>query len=305
MGYSRWDDDSWSTYSSTTSAKPAATIFKSRDIHPDLDPMGVVMRESRDSALNPESTPIIVGVDETGSMGSLADYIIKSGLGVLFKNILDKKPVTDPHLMVVGLGDANCDRAPLQVSQFEADISITDQVEKIFIEGNGGGNGYETYEMAWYFAAYHTSTDCFEKRGKKGYLFTVGDEPPSPGVMKSHVKKFIGDDIQANISLEDMLEIVSKQYHVYHIIVAEGSHCRYHGDEVKKGWRDLMGERAVWLTDHNSLSEVIVSLIQVNEGEKVEDVVSSWSGTTALAVKTAVSNQVVTTSSDSSAIVRF
>ena len=34
----------------------------------------------------------------------------------------------------------------------------------------------ESYELALYFAAYKTSCDAWEKRQKKGYLFTLGDE---------------------------------------------------------------------------------------------------------------------------------
>lgn len=289
MGYTRFDSDDWKTYSATTSSKPAAAIFTSRDLHPDLNPLGVVMRESRDSDLNPQSNAIIIDVDVTGSMGVIADYFVKTGIGVLFDNILDRKPVSDPHLMIMANGDATCDSSPLQVSQFEADIAIAKQLEKVYVEHGGGGNDYESYELPWYFAANHISMDCWEKRGKKGYLFTIGDEEPSRGVIASQVSEFIGDTPQSNISLEDMYEIVSRMFHVYHIIVKEGSHCKYHFDDVMTKWTALMGQHAIVLRDYTKLSEVIESIIEVNEGADVTSVSKSWSGDTSLVVADAIS----------------
>jgi hypothetical protein len=91
-----------------------------------LNPAKIKMRESRDSDDNLPSTPIIVGIDVTGSMGVLAETLVKRGLKPLFEEILDRKPVTDPHVMAMAIGDAWCDRAPLQVTQFEADISVAE-----------------------------------------------------------------------------------------------------------------------------------------------------------------------------------
>lgn len=62
---------------------------------------------------------------------------------------------------------------------FEADIRIARQLEKLWLEKGGGGNCCESYTLPWYFAALHTAIDWFEKRGQKGYLFTVGDELPT------------------------------------------------------------------------------------------------------------------------------
>ncbi|MGZ8924472.1 MAG: hypothetical protein ACXW2E_01180 [Nitrososphaeraceae archaeon] len=305
MGYTRWDEDEWRSISVETSTKPAEKIFTSRTIHSDLNPLNVAMRESRDSDLNPKSTPIIVGCDVTGSMGMIADYLIKTGLGILFQEILDRKPVTDPHLMIMAIGDAAYDSAPLQVSQFESDTVIVDQLTKVYIEHGGGGNRYESYELPWYFAANHTSTDSFEKRNKKGYLFTIGDEEPSRGVIASQIKRFIGDTPQSDISLIDMYDQVSKMYNTYHIIVAEGNYCRRNVDKVKDLWCNVIGQNTIVLEDYKKLSEVITSIIEVNEGRDKDEVVASWSGDTSLVVQNAVSGLTATNLNISPSIVRF
>lgn len=276
MGYGRWDGASRSTYRSyadSTVGKSTDEIYSSRSLHKDLNPHGVT-RESRDSAENPESTPIIIGLDVTGSMGMLADNIAREGLGIAFSNLLDKKPVTDPHLMFMGIGDANWDNAPLQVSQFEGDASIIEQVSKLYIEHGGGGNHFESYNLPWYFAAARTVTDCFDKRGKKGYLFTCGDEEAPEPLTAAQIKGIIGDEVQGNISSEDLLRMAQEKYNCFHIIIEEGSYARHRLSNVRESWQKLMGQHVVGLSDYTKLAEVVVSIIQIAEGHT--DVAEGW-----------------------------
>lgn len=309
MGYSRWSADSWSTYSSTTSTKTAKEIFKSVSMDPALNPLGVTMRESRDSALNPESTPIIIGVDVTGSMGKLAELIVKEGLGTLFEEILNRKPVTDPQLMSMAIGDAVYDTAPLQVSQFEADLTAATWLEKIYVERGGGGNNYESYDLPYYFAAFHTSHDAFEKRGKKGYLFTVGDEQAPTHTTLASIKKCIevdGDGVQADMPFADVIEAASKMYHVFHIIIAEGSYAKSRPDLVKRSWAEVMGQNVIWLEDYTKLAETIVSVIEVTNGADKETVAKSWSGSTAMVVADAIKDIAVVDAFEAGkSVVRF
>lgn len=290
MGYATWSTREWSSYAATTSTKSTDEIFSSRSLDKDLNPFGVLIRESRDSDANPNSTAVIVGVDVTGSMGVIADYLVRTGIGIFFEELLNRKPVTDPHMMIVGIGDAKYDSAPLQVSQFEADLAIAKWLERIYVEHGGGGNSIESYELPYYFAFNHTSIDCFEKRGKKGYIFTIGDEECPKTVYANEVKEIMGDDMPQDMTFEEILHKAQQMYHCYHIMIAQGSHARSSGDRVKSSWRNLFGQRAIWLEDYTKLSETMVSLIQVSEGENKEEVIKTWSGDTAMIVTRALSN---------------
>jgi hypothetical protein len=245
-------------------------------MHDDLNPFELKVRESRDSAENPESTPVIIGLDVTGSMGILADNIARQGLGVAFDSLLDKKPVTDPHLMFMGIGDANYDQAPLQVSQFEADSCIIEQVTNLYLEHGGGGNKFESYNLPWYFAAFHTVHDAMEKRGKCGYLFTVGDEEAPGPLTIAQIKTFIGDDVQGDLTSEKLLELASRVYNCYHIIIEEGSYARRALPAVQDSWQKLMGQNVISLSDHTKLAETVVSAIQLAEGAALKDVTEAW-----------------------------
>lgn len=305
MGYTRWSHDDWSTYTaSTTHSKTREEVFTRRGMHKDFDPLNIEVRESRDSDKNPQSNAIIVAFDETGSMGNIPDAFVRKGLSTMVTEILDRAPVTDPHIMIMGIGDAWYDRAPLQVTQFEADIQIAEQLKDIYLEGSGGGNQYESYNLPWYFAARKTEIDCFEKRGKKGYLFTIGDENPPPTLLATHVKKFLGEGIQEDLDSRDVLAMASRRYHVFHVIIEQGSFCRVNKTAVTEEWTELLGQRVLSLTDYNDLAECVVSAIEINEGRDAKEVIESWSGATSLVVENAVKS-LDAKSSLSGGVVRF
>lgn len=288
MGTSRWDDSAWVSHTSSVKTKTREEIFSSSHMLEKFDPKKITVRESRDSALNPNSNAIIVALDVTGSMGINAEQLARNGLGVMVEEIIKRKPVSDPHVMCIGIGDVKYDSAPLQVTQFEADITIAEDLKNIYLEGGGGGNCFESYNLAWYFAALNTSIDCYEKRGKKGYLFTLGDEEAPEDLLASEIRKVFGNQETKDYTSEQLLNMASKMYHVYHIVVKQGSHARHYFDDVMKSWKELLGQRVLVLEKNEDLAEVIVSTIEVNEGRAIKDVIDSWSPDKVLSVKTAI-----------------
>ncbi|WP_026889633.1 hypothetical protein [Clostridium beijerinckii] len=301
MGTGRWDSKAWDSYASATikGKKTVDDVFAARRLDPSLNPYKVSFRESCDSSDNPSSTPIIIGLDVTGSMGIIADSIAREGLEKLATEIYNRKPVSDPHIMFMGIGDVKYDSSPLQVTQFEADIRIAKELTKIYVEHGGGGNNSESYTLPWWFAGMHTKCDNFIKRGKKGYLFTIGDEECPKTVLKKEIEKVFGDTIQTDsMSAQDLLRLVSKQYEVFHIIIEEGSHMRYQPDEVIKSWNDILGQRVLRLSDYTKLPELIVSTLQVLTGEDKDNVSDSWDGSTSLIIRNAIKELVPNVKAD-------
>ena len=121
------------------------------------------------------------------------------------------------------------------------------------------------------------------------------------------IKRAFGDDVQVAPSNEQLLEALSKQWHVFHIMVEQGSHMRSSRDDVINSWTKLTGQRAILLADVGNLSEVMISTIEVVEGKSVDDVISSWSGDTSLVVAKAVSglNSLATRPGETGAVTRF
>lgn len=295
MGYGRFDPQDWTAYQGTIQGKTTQQVFRNTSgIADDLDPRNIRFRESRDSDQNPASTPILVVGDGTGSMGHLAEQMLRGGCSKLTDAIYDRKPVTDPHLAFGYLGDVHAwDPAPLQVTQFEADTGVAKQLERIWLRGaSGGGNASESYHLAWYFAARKVEADAFAK-GRKGFLFTWGDEGVPPELTQEHVRRVFGPDesFSEPLSARALLAEARRNWEVFHLIVEEGDGIRSYGrDHVVGGWKDLLGERAILLSDSEKMPEVIVSLMQVTAGVDRDSVARSWSGDTSLVVARAVGN---------------
>jgi hypothetical protein len=268
MGYtSRWQPSDWDTYKTAATQKTVDELYSSTKISESLDPTKFNLRESRDSAINPNSTPIIVGIDVTGSMSHIADYLGKQGLGDFFSETLKRKPVEDPHLMFMAIGDVKCDQAPLQVSQFECDSRIIEQLTSIYLERGGGGNGSESYTLPWYYAAKHTAVDSFEKRNKKGYLFTCGDDGCPPTLSSAEISRALNKQDSNNYTAQELLKLVEDKYHVFHIDVRGQS---------GGNWPSILGSNFISLDNYKYLAQTIVSIIEATEGKDLVDVCNSW-----------------------------
>ncbi len=270
MGYSQWSDDAFQarqdyrhstgqtafTYDAYVRATGQAAV------HNQMDPFGVT-RESRDSAEHPDSLAIGVMFDVTGSMGSVP-RVLQAKLGSLMRLLVEKGYVAHPQVLFGAIGDATCDMVPLQVGQFESGLEMDDDLGKIYLEGGGGGQVHESYELAMYFFALHTSIDCFEKRGRKGYLFTIGDEKPYGAVQRDHARQHMGDKLAVNVSTKKVVRELQKRYHYFHIIPTNTAHGR--SGDVQGCWRALLGERVLLLEDEAAVCETIALAVGLCEG---------------------------------------
>jgi len=243
-------------------------VFKQNRIHKTMDPNGLDVRESRDSEEHPESIAIIVALDVTGSMGNVPYSLIKKGLPNMMETILGKG-VKDPQVLFAAIGDHECDQAPLQVGQFESSDELMDRwLQNVYLEGCGGGNNGESYHLAWLLAGYHTSIDCFEKRGKKGFLFTIGDEPVLSNLPEHDIKNIMGPGQYSKLYATELLEKAREKYHVFHIHILEtgaGASRR-----TQDGWEELMGKNLLKVQRHNEVAATIANAI-VNTYKENED----------------------------------
>lgn len=233
------------------------TQNQKRKIHESMSPKGLLFRECRDSEAHPNAIPIQLYLDVTGSMGHIPQEMIKTGLPTLMGSLI-QNGVPDAALMFGAIGDHECDQYPLQIAQFESgDAELDMWLTRSFLEGGGGGNGGESYLLAWYIAANHIKTDAFDKRKQKGFVFTIGDEPCLKNLPVTAIKGLLGDTVigEGNYSREELLAKAQEQNHVYHIHVNHGGHG------CDPGWREMLGKNLIEIEDHTKIARVLSDII--------------------------------------------
>ena len=268
MGGGAWTTQDFVSYSHRTckavnrdgtllSSYKAQDLFKSRHIQPELNPYKVI-RQCCDTDEHPNTIPVILALDVTGSMGSAAAEVAKK-LNEVMTNLYDK--VSDVEFLIMGIGDLAYDDAPIQASQFESDVRIAEQLDKIYFEGGGGGNGFESYTAAWYFGLKHADLDCW-KRGKKGIIITMGDEPLNPYLPVHELSKTLGDNLQASVETKDLYEAVSSKYEVYHLAVNDReTSYTFYKDRIEATFGKYLDSDHLFTVSLDNISASIVNIV--------------------------------------------
>ena len=275
------------SYSASSFATYSASVGKSYDVRTNrifgqtfeatqlkeiLNPKGKI-RECCNSEEHPNTVPVILALDVTGSMGAACKETAEA-LSQIMKTLYDK--FKDVEVCVMGVGDFECDDAPLQVSQFESDVRVAQQLDQIWMEHGGGGNDYESYTAPWVFGLYRTKLDAYDKQGRKGIIITMGDEPLNPDLPAGTVKDYLGSADGANqfgsFETSKLYEDASKKFDIFHIAVDDSSSSYYrHRTKARETFIPILGDRFKE-SSINNLGKTICECIEesINNSGSVE-----------------------------------
>ncbi len=233
-------------------------------VHASLDPKRINSKpfgklESRDSEEHPESNAVLVEFDVTGSNYRRAVDAQKALCNLM---TLLPKYLSDPQVAIAANDDFGFEpQKALQISDFESDNRVDEHLRNTILVKNGGFNLGESYDLVLYAAARKTVLDCFEKRGRKGYLFLFADEPFFDQVKASEVLAVFGDKIKDDIPIADIIAEVRKLYHVFVLYPADNRVSVSYNQYI-----ELFGKEYVITLKHPSMiCEVICSTIGINE----------------------------------------
>lgn len=281
MGCTHWSDDDYLSRAKARKRAGRDAFEHHADVragraaaavHQRMNPLGVHARESRDSDAHPTSHAVAVLFDVTGSMQTVP-RVLQANLPRLMDLLIRRGYLDHPQILVGAIGDATCDTAPLQVGQFESGVEIDEDLSRLYLEGGGGGFLTESYELAMYFTAWHTALDCYEKRGKRGYLFIIGDEVPYPQVKRDEVRAVLGDTLQADIGMDHLMAELQRRYDTYFVLPNMTSNWR--NQDIYRRWVELLGQNVLRLDDPAGICELIASVVGVCEGKVGPDGVAA------------------------------
>jgi hypothetical protein len=260
MGYGNYSSAAHAALTAGRAHKAGTEVFAQRQCHPLMNPKGLKVRECRDSENHPDSLGIVFALDVTGSMGDIPRLLATRELPNFMK-LLTACGVAHPQLMFMAIGDANSDQAALQVGQFESTAELMDQwLTWSYLEGGGGGTGEESYDLAFYIAAQHTDMDNWVKRKQKGYLFLTGDENPYPAVSRYHIEALVGEKLDEDIPVEEVIAAAAETYHVFFMIPDLGRRKR-----CEARWRKLLGDHVICMESPADTCAVAAAIVGMTE----------------------------------------
>lgn len=280
MGKKRWDVTSYARLDADLKASGVDAFAYSRttldtggSLHDSMNPKlgGVRLCQDFDDV---QKTPITIAIDVTGSGGSVPG-LVRDRLPQLMGLLAVKGYVQHPDLQFIFFGDATCDRYPLQVSQFESQAEKIDaNLRYAVLEGGGGGQKCESYELVMWYALHMNRLDSWN-RGKRGFLFFIGDEMAYPMVKSSEVEKWVNPYGQIdyrqnfNIPLAELMPQLQAKYNTYYII---GDGSQYYNDsEVLGFWRKLLGgEQVIQLPEVRDVCELLAGIVGVQSGVSLD-----------------------------------
>ena len=264
MGSGTWSTKAYASYSTslgksydTSSGRVSGQEYTMSHLDPSLDPCKFSIRECVNSDEHPNTIPVILALDVTGSMGNSCKECAEA-LGVIMSNLYKK--YKDIEFCVMGIGDLAYDEAPIQMSQFESDVRIAESLDKIYMEKGGGGNSFESYTAAWYMGLNRTKLDANEQ-GRKGIIITMGDEELNPYLPKKQLNNIIGSTEQNDIETPELYKSVIEKFDVFHIAVDDDANSYYHHKNgIENTFGQILGDR-LKVSTINNLSKTIEECI--------------------------------------------
>lgn len=262
MGGGSYDRDvgsvsSSSDYDYSSYTDTAKKAFKNTSVNKSLLPL--------DRRLSCKSkSPIVVAIDGTGSMGNDA-YIIYDKMPMFYGQILMQGYLEDPAISFAVVGDAYSDQAPIQICDFEQGTALDEWLKKLWIEGNGGGQSKESYDLtAYYYANY-----CDLKNATLPFFFFIGDEgyytKTEGGFINSHIggKK---TDVPAGTTFKKLNEM-------FNVFLIHKPYSSSEDSAILEQWKKVVNpERILILEDSKAIVDVMLGAIALlSEARGLDD----------------------------------
>lgn len=268
-GYYERDDDYSSSsnnydtsvinFNSITYSSAAEKLISRNEMHPDLNPKKFLAPNYLKSF---GRTPIVFAVDVTGSMGDWVK-IIYDKFPMFYGQINLQEYAYDPTVSFCAVGDAECSNFPLQISEFASGIQIDSTITKLYLEGGGGGNLRESYELAGYFYLNNCKLENYEFP----FLFITGDEAFFNEVTQKNALKVLGENLSDNLNSREVFKELKDKFNIFHLRKKFENEAKEKG--MNKQWCNTLGpERVLEVNCPKACIDVILGAIAITTGAR-------------------------------------
>jgi len=207
--------------------------------------------------------PIVYAFDVTGSMGTLPK-IIYDKMPLIAGQVSELGYVPDPALCLAAVGDAVCDSAPAQVGDFVPLRTLDEWLERLWLEGGGGGQAVESYELMAYFFA----TRCEIPEAKTPVFLITGDEGFRERLYRNELTALFGGEHQ-DASADEVFARLRKRFSDNVFLIHRKYGSDRENDEITAQWQRVLGkERVVPLGEDLAVGDVTLGLLALVGGQR-------------------------------------
>lgn len=262
-----YDPGPWTGYSFASARKVYdAHVGRSYD---DAKSSGKDPKDYVPSSLETKSeSPLVIACDVTGSMGdwpatmfSKLPYLDLEGKEYLGKGM---------EISFAAIGDAYCDSYPLQVRQFVGGKSLEKELKGLVIEGGGGGQVQESYDLG---AVYYANNVKMPNAINPIFIF-IGDEGLYDGIDLGQAKEWARVDYKQRTSTKQVMEDLKKKYSVYLIRkpynTGSGDGMSGTDRNIYNQWASYLGEDHIAILPNASRVVDVIFGILAKETDRVD-----------------------------------
>ena len=186
--------------------------------------------------------PLMVAVDVTGSMASWPAEIFDR-LPLLYQTLSQYQASLE--ISFAAIGDAGCDRWPLQVTDFAQGFTLEGTLKALYGEG-GGGDAPESYGVyAWWMNRRVELTAVPPESQNKPFLIVYGDAPMHEKIPGTQISKLLGENIHDDYDSISEWKMLCQRYSVWFLRRPTGRT----DDATEKQWRKAVGAHFLHIHD--------------------------------------------------------
>ncbi|MBI3269011.1 MAG: hypothetical protein HYZ53_08310 [Planctomycetes bacterium] len=210
-------------------------------------------------------SPVVYAFDVTGSMGTLP-RIIYDKMPLIAGQISECGYLQDPQISLAAVGDILSDRAPIQVCEFSLIRKLDDWLQRIWLEGNGGGQAQESYEYTAYFYA----RMCDLPAAETPFFMFTGDEGFRETLYGNDLARHFGGKPNA-VETTEVFADLKRRFKGNVFLIKR----RYSGSEeerIRDQWERALGkEYVVPLASDQAIADVTLGVFALMTGARTLD----------------------------------